>query len=125
MLYGLLADSVMLAHLTFILFVIGGGLLVLKWPSVAWLHIPAAIWGAMIEFLGWTCPLTPLENHFLLQSAEDGYEGDFIAHYLLPLLYPIGLTRSGQIILGLLVVVINVAMYGWALANRRQPPWNR
>jgi hypothetical protein len=120
MLYGLLANLVMLIHLAFVLFVIGGGLLVLKWPAVAWLHVPAAIWGGMIEFLGWTCPLTPLENHFLIQSAGEGYEGNFIAHYLLPVLYPEALTRNGQIVLGLLVVVANVAMYAWVLANWRQ-----
>jgi hypothetical protein len=125
MLYGLLADLVMLIHLAFVLFVIGGGLLVLKWPAVAWLHIPAAIWGGMIEFMGWTCPLTPLENHFLIQSAGEGYEGNFIAHYLLPVLYPEALTRNGQIVLGLLVVVANVAMYGWTLAKRRQAARNR
>jgi hypothetical protein len=119
--YGLLADLVMLTHLVFILFVIGGGLLLLKWPLVAWLHFPAATWGAMIEFMGWPCPLTPLENQFLIQSAGEGYEGDFVAHYLLvPVLYPTGLTRNVQIVLGLLVVVINAAMYAWALADWRQ-----
>ena len=120
MLYGLLADLVMLIHLAFVLFVVGGGLLFLKWPRIAWLHLPAAVWGALIEFMGWTCPLTPLENQFLTQSAEAGYEGDFIAHYLLPALYPTGLTPTVQLVLGLSVVVLNVAIYGWGLAKRRQ-----
>ena len=118
--YGFLANLVMLTHLAFVLFVIGGGLLVLKWPRMAWLHVPAAVWGTMVEFMGWICPLTPLENRLLAQSAEAGYEGDFIAHYLLPVLYPEGLTPTVQIVLGLSVVIINVIVYGWASAKRRQ-----
>jgi hypothetical protein len=118
--YGFLANLVMLTHLAFVLFVIGGGLLVLKWPRMAWLHVPAAVWGTMVEFMGWICPLTPLENRLLAQSADAGYEGDFIAHYLLPVLYPEGLTPTVQIVLGLSVVIINVTVYGWALAKRRQ-----
>ena len=120
MLYGILADLVMLIHLAFVLFVVGGGLFFLKWPRIAWLHVPAAGWGAMIEFMGWTCPLTPLENQLLTQSAEAGYEGDFIAHYLLPTLYPTGLTSTVQIVLGLSVVILNAAVYGWALIKRHQ-----
>lgn len=122
MLYRLLADLVMLVHLTFVLFVIGGGLLVLKWPRIAWLHAPAAMWGAMIEFMGWICPLTPLENRLLLQSGQSGYEGDFIAHYLLPILYPTELTREVQIMLGLLVVIGNVAIYGWVFVRHKLHP---
>jgi hypothetical protein len=117
--YGFLADLVLWIHLAFVLFVVGGGLLVLKWPRIAWLHLPAAIWGAMIEFAGWICPLTPLENRLLIQSGESPYQGDFIDHYLLPILYPTELTRTVQIVLGLLVVVINVALYGWAAAKIR------
>lgn len=120
MLYGLLADVVMLTHLVFVLFVIGGGLLVLKWPWMAWLHVPAAIWGATIEVLGWICPLTPLENHLLIQSGKSGYEGGFIAHYLLAIVYPVGLTPEIQILLGLLVILINAAAYVWVLARRRR-----
>ncbi|MEX5217274.1 MAG: DUF2784 domain-containing protein [Nitrospiraceae bacterium] len=118
--YGFLANLVMLTHLAFVLFVIGGGLLVLKWPRIAWLHVPAAVWGTMIEFMGWTCPLTPLENRLLAQSAEAGYEGDFITHYLLPVLYPEGLTPTVQIVLGLLVVLLNAATYGLVFAKWRQ-----
>ena len=118
--YGFLANLVMLTHVAFVLFVIGGGLLVLKWPRMAWLHVPAAVWGTMVEFMGWICPLTPLENRLLAQSADAGYEGDFIAHYLLPVLYPEGLTPTVQIALGLSMVIINVTVYGWALAKRRQ-----
>jgi uncharacterized membrane protein YhhN len=120
MVYGLLAGVVMLTHLAFVLFVIGGGLLVLKWPRIAWLHVPAAIWGAMIEFMGWICPLTPLENRLLIESGESGYEGDFIAHYLIPVVYPTALTRNMQILLGLLVLTINGALYAWSYAYKRQ-----
>jgi len=119
MLHSLLADLVLLIHLLFVLFVIGGGLLVLKWPKVAWLHVPAAAWGATIEFMGWICPLTPLENQLLMQSGRSGYEGDFFAHYLLPVLYPTGLSRPMQIASGLLVVIINVGLYGWVYARRQ------
>ena len=122
MFYGFLADLVLFAHLVFVLFVIGGGLLALKWPRIAWLHLPAAIWGAMIEFMGWICPLTPLEKQLLMQSGSSGYEGDFIGHYLLPILYPTGMTRNVQLILGVLVVIINGALYGWMLAHMRETP---
>lgn len=120
MLYGLLADLALLIHLFFVLFVVGGGLLALKWPRIAWLHIPAATWGAVIELTGWICPLTPLENWFLMQSGESAYEGDFIARYVLPIVYPTALTRQMQLILGLLVVLINAGAYGWVLTRTRQ-----
>jgi hypothetical protein len=120
MLYGLLADLALLIHLFFVLFVVGGGLLVLKWPWIAWLHIPAATWGAFIELAGWICPLTPLENWFLMQRGEPAYEGDFIARYVLPIVYPTALTRQMQIILGLLVVLINAGAYGWVLTRTRR-----
>jgi hypothetical protein len=120
MLYGFLADLVLLIHLSFVLFVIGGGLLVLKWPRIGWLHLPAAAWGALIEFTGWICPLTPLENRFLMQSGKSAYEGDFIDRYVLPILYPSALTREMQIALGLLVVLINAGAYGWLLIRTRR-----
>jgi hypothetical protein len=120
MLHGLLADLVLLIHLLFVLFVIGGGLLVLKWPKIAWLHVPAAAWGATIEFMGWICPLTPLENQLLMQSGRSRYEGDFIGHYLVSLLYPNELTRPLQIVLGILVVLVNAGAYGWMFFSRRR-----
>ena len=120
MLHGLLADLVLLIHLLFVLFVIGGGLLVLKWPKIAWLHVSAAVWGATIEFMGWICPLTPLENQLLMQSGQSSYEGDFIGHYLLAVLYPTGLNGTVQFVLGALVVMINAVLYGWVFARRRQ-----
>jgi uncharacterized membrane protein YhhN len=120
MLYLVLADLVLVVHLLFVLFVVGGGLFALKWPWIAWLHLPAAAWGAAIEFMGWICPLTPLENRLLDRSGESAYEGDFIGHYLVSLLYPNELTRSLQIVLGFLVVLVNAGAYGWLFFSRRR-----
>ena len=112
MLYGLLADSVVLFHLVFILFVLFGGLLVLKWRRVAWVHVPASVWGVLNELLGWWCPLTPLENWLRENSGRPGYETGFIEHYILPIVYPDQLTREIQIVLGGLVLLINGLIYG-------------
>lgn len=120
MFYRVLADGVLLLHLSFIAFVVGGGLLVYRWPRLAWLHLPAALWGALIEFVGWICPLTPLENALRRQAGGSGYGGGFIEHYLLPLIYPGALTREIQIGLGLAVVAINAAVYGLLLRRRRR-----
>lgn len=111
--YSLLADLVLLVHLTFVVFVLCGGLLVLRWRGIAWLHLPAAIWGAFVEFSGWICPLTPLENWLRDQGGETAYQSDFIAQYLLPVLYPGNLTRDLQLLLGTVVVVFNAAVYWW------------
>lgn len=108
----LAADAVALVHLAFVLFVAFGGLLVWRWPRLAWLHVPAVAWGAWIEFAGGTCPLTPLENHRRQAVGEAGDAGGFIDHYVWPLLYPVGLTREGQWILGAVVLVINGVVYG-------------
>ncbi|MBI4002910.1 MAG: DUF2784 domain-containing protein [Nitrospira defluvii] len=113
MLYYLLADLVVLLHLGFVAFVVAGGLLVLKWPRMAWLHAPAAIWGAIIEFTGWICPLTPLEQFLRIRAGRSAYDTDFIAHYILPLLYPAHLTRDLQLILGMVVLSVNLVLYGW------------
>ena len=111
MLYQLLANSVLLLHLAFIVFIVTGGLLVAWKPRLVWLHVPATIWGALIEFIGWFCPLTPLENHFLKLSGERGYQGGFIEHYLLPLIYPETLTPPTQFALGFFVLAINILIY--------------
>lgn len=111
--YQLAADVVVLLHLSFVLFVLLGGLLVLKWPRVLWLHLPAAAWGAFIEFSGWICPLTPLENWLRTQGGETGYPGDFLGQYLLAILYPEALTPQIQILLGLTVLVVNATVYSW------------
>ena len=93
MIYRALADLVLVVHLGFVLFVVLGGLLVVRWPWLAWLHVPAAVWGVLIEFMGWICPLTPLENSFRVAGGGAGYSGGFIEHYIRPILYPAGLTR--------------------------------
>jgi hypothetical protein len=110
--YGLLADATVVVHLAFILFVIFGGLLALRWPRVAWLHVPAALWGAVVEFTGRICPLTPIENRFRLASGRPSYSSSFIEHYLVPIVYPADLTREAQILLGLVVVALNAVVYG-------------
>lgn len=112
MIYKIAADSVAVLHFVFILFVVFGGLLVIRYSKAAWAHLPAAVWGALIEFTGLICPLTPLENLLRRASGEAGYSGGFIKHYLIPLIYPAGLTREIQIMLGAAVVLINVAIYG-------------
>jgi len=114
----LLADLIVAAHFAFVLFVVLGGLLVLRWPRVAYLHIPAAIWGAAIEFAGWICPLTPLENWLRRQEGSAGYSGGFIEHYILPILYPSALTREVQLILGFLVIAANLAIYGYVFRRK-------
>jgi hypothetical protein len=108
-----LADMVVGVHFLFVLFVVLGGLLVLRWPRVAYLHLPAAIWGALIELAGWICPLTPLENWLRRQAGGAGYSGDFIDHYILPVLYPSSLTRSIQLMLGFLVLAVNLGIYAY------------
>jgi Protein of Unknown function (DUF2784) len=111
-LYGILADATVLVHLAFILFVVFGGLLALRWRGLIWLHLPAALWGAVVEFAGCICPLTPLENRFRLAAGAPTYDRSFIEHYLLPIIYPAGLTREAQFVLGLTVVALNLAVYG-------------
>jgi hypothetical protein len=109
--YRILADAVLALHFAFIAFVVLGGLLVLRWPRLAWLHVPAALWGAAIMFAGWICPLTPLENRFRALGGEAGYGGGFIQHYLASMIYPAGVTRGFQIALGGFVVAVNLAVY--------------
>ena len=117
--YSLLANSVVLVHGLFVLFVVLGGLAVLRWRRLAWLHLPAAVWGAFIELTGGVCPLTHLEVWLRRRAGGLGYEGGFIEHYLVPLIYPPGLTRGWQIALGLLVVALNLAVY-WVILRRRR-----
>ena len=121
MLYRILADLVALAHLAFIIFVVFGGLLALLWRWAPWVHVPAVVWGAAVEFFGWFCPLTPLENLLRSASGSAGYsDGDgFIEHYLMPIIYPEELTRELQMLLGGAVVVFNLAVYFVVWRRRR------
>ena len=115
------ADAVLLLHGLFIAFVVGGAALLWRWPGVAWLHLPAAIWGAYAELSGTLCPLTPLENRLRRLAGERGYDSGFIEHYLLPLIYPEGLTRETQWWLGAGVVLLNGLLYGlWAWSRHRR-----
>ena len=116
--YALLADLMLLLHVGFILFVVMGGVLVLLRPRLAWLHLPAAAWGAAVELRGWFCPLTDLENHWRLLAGRPGYDSSFIDRYLTPLIYPDGLTRDTQIVFGLIVLTINLGVYGYL-------PWKK
>jgi hypothetical protein len=109
MLYSFAADVVL--HLVFIVFVMLGGLLLLKWRWLIYLHLPAVAWGILVELLGWLCPLTPLEQHFRMLAGETGYSGGFVQHYLLPIIYPAGLTREVQILLAIGVISINLVIY--------------
>lgn len=117
--YRILADLVALTHLGFVLFVLFGGLLALRWDWIPWLHLPCALWGAAVELFGWFCPLTPLENWLRRAGGGQDYAGGFIEHYLMPLLYPVSLTRGGQLLLALIVVVINLGVYAYVWTARQ------
>jgi hypothetical protein len=117
---GILAEVVVGLHVGFVLFVLLGGLLALRWPRVAWLHLPAAVWGALIEVAGWICPLTPLENRLRRASGTSEYAGGFVEHYVLPVLYPTGLTRGVQYVLGAGVLLVNAAVYWWVFRGLRR-----
>jgi len=112
MAYRALADLVLIVHFAFVLFVIFGGVLTLRWPRVAWIHLPVALYGAAVEFVGFVCPLTPLEVGLRQRGGQAGYAGGFIDHYITAAIYPTGLTRQVQFIVGAALVVLNVAVYG-------------
>ncbi len=114
----LAADLLVVVHLAFIVFVVTGGFLALKWPRLVWAHIPCALWGVVIEITGWTCPLTPLENRLRRSTGGDGYDGGFIDHYVVPVVYPDELSHTMQVWLGVGVVVINAVAYGLVWRRR-------
>jgi len=119
MILRLLADLVLTGHVAFVLFVVAGGLVVLRWPRAAWVHVPCAAWGAWVEIAGWVCPLTPLEVRLRRGAGEAGYAGGFLEHYVEPVLYPSGLTRGMQVGLGIAVVALNAGVYVVAWRRRR------
>jgi hypothetical protein len=126
MIASILADAVLVVHLLFIAYVVAGAALLWRWPRSAWLHLPAAAWGAYAAASGAICPLTPLENALRRAAGEQGYAGGFIEHYLLPLIYPAGLTPAIQALLGATVVAINgVAYAAWLRRRRRRGPSSR
>jgi hypothetical protein len=118
--YDAAADAVVLLHFGFVVFVLFGGLLVLRWPTVAWAHLPAVLWGVAVEFGGWICPLTPLETDLRVRAGSGVYRGDFVAHYIFPVLYPAGLTRTWQLALGVGGLAVNTLMYAVVVARRRR-----
>lgn len=120
MVYGLLAILVLLVHLAFVLFVVFGGLLVLRRRWAMWLHLPAVVWGVLIEFAGWVCPLTPLENWLWQRAGQAGYQEGFIEHYLVSVIDPEGLTRTHQFVMGGVVLVLNGLVYRRVLATFRR-----
>ena len=117
--YHLLADFVVVIHFAFVLFAVLGALLAIWWRKILYLHLPAAVWAAWIEFSGRICPLTPLENWLRLDGGDAGYGGDFVGHYILAVLYPSGLTRKVQFVLGGVVVGLNMIIYGYILVARK------
>jgi Protein of Unknown function (DUF2784) len=119
--FRILADATVVLHLLFVAFVVCGGLLVLRWRRVAWVHVPAAAWGAWIEFAGWICPLTPLENWLRAQGDAATYTTSFVERYLLPVLYPGSLSRDIQWGLGVLVILVNGIAYAVVVRSRRTP----
>ena len=117
---GALVDLVLLAHGCFALFTVIGGFLALRWRALMWLHLPCLLWGCSVEFAGWICPLTPLENQLRAASGEPTYGGDYLAHYLGAALYPTGLTRAAQIALGAGLAAVNAIAYARLYASRRR-----
>ena len=117
--YGFIADAIAILHIVFVIFVVLGVLAVIRWPRFAWLHIPAVLWAAYVETTGASCPLTPWETEYRELAGEPAYSGDFVGNYILPMLYPDGLTREVQIGLGLAVLAGN-GLVSWSLARRRQ-----
>jgi len=121
-LYRFLADAVVVIHLGFVLFVVAGGFLVLRWPRTAWVQLPAAAWGVLVEWSGWVCPLTPLENWLRLHGGVAGYAGGFVERYFLPVLYPASLTRGAQMLLGAAALAANLLAYALVFARSTRSP---
>jgi hypothetical protein len=118
--YRIAADLTLVVHLAFIVFVVAGALLLFRYPRLVWLHVPAAVWGTWVELAGRICPLTVLENRFRQLAGEAGYAESFIEHYVVPVIYPAGLTRDAQLWLGIIVAGLNAGLYVCWLLRRRK-----
>lgn len=114
----LLANTLLVVHFLFIVFALFGGFLLFRYPWLAWLHIPAFVWAALISFAGWICPLTPWEVSLRRAAGQEGYTGGFIEQYITPVIYPDGYTREFAITAGITVIVINLLIYGLAIYRR-------
>ncbi|MDJ0655985.1 MAG: DUF2784 domain-containing protein [Xanthomonadales bacterium] len=119
MIYRVGADLVVVLHLLFVLYVVAGALFCLKWPRAWLVHLPAAVWGVLVELNQWICPLTTAEQGLRKLANQSGYSGSFVDHYLVPILYPPGLTARTQIALGVVVVLVNLLLYGLVILKRR------
>lgn len=119
MLARLAADALVVLHAAWLVFVVLGALLSLKWPRAAWVHVPAVVWGGVVELTGWICPLTPWENELRRMGGEEGYAGGFIEQYVMSVVYPEGLTREIQVVLGVGVLVLNAGLYAFVVRRRR------
>jgi hypothetical protein len=119
MVFRVLADLTVVLHVAFVVFVVVGGLLVARWPRIAWVHLPATAWGAWVEFAGWVCPLTPLENALRTRGGEAAYTSSFVEHYVMPILYPAFLSRDLQHVLGALVLLVNALVYLFVFRRHR------
>jgi hypothetical protein len=117
--YHALADLVLVLHALFIVFVVCGGLLALRWRRVAWLHLPTVVWAVLLEVFGWLCPLTPLEQDLRQAAGATGYSDSFIEHYLVQFIYPAGLTREIQLCLAAAVIIVNAVVYALVFRCRR------
>lgn len=109
------ADLTVIFHFSFVIFVLFGALLLLRWHKLIWLHLPCVTWGILVEFMGWYCPLTPLENYFRDKAGLELYSGDFVMQYIMPILYPQGLTRDWQLVFGFIVLLFNAIIYGYLI----------
>ena len=125
MLYRIAADMVLMTHFAFILLVVAGALAVFRYPWFVWIHVPAASWGAFVELTGRICPLTTLENFLRIHAGQEGYANSFVEQYILPVIYPVGLTRQVQLLLAGLVVAVNAIIYATILLRKRAAPQNQ
>ena len=119
MIYQAGATATAILHFAFIVFVAFGGLLVLRWHRLAWIHLPAAVWGATIEIMHWNCPLTNVELWCLRRAGKQGYDGGFIAHYLFKVIYPAGMSRRVELAIAVFVIIINTAVYAIVMPPHR------
>lgn len=119
MFFRLAADTVLLVHLAFILFVLLGAAIAVRWRWIPVVHLPVAAWGFFVEITGRICPLTYLENYLRIKAGQSGYTGSFVEHYLLAIIYPAGLTREIQYVLAAVVIVVNITIYGWLFVRKR------